>query len=466
VLSLVFTLVNYISSTIAYAETAAIYIVKGLPWLLAFFSIPFLLLVYPNLKIPEKRRKIFAWAISLIFVLGMAVPVFGQVPFLLKFTSEPIVLDTGTGYYSVVFAVNDNSHGFVRYTYDGAEKTVFSQDAGVKRIAKIHAVQIPREELENNSYTVSATRVLQRLSYQNKSSLGKTITGKIYNFKGDQTKKDPRIVSASDWHHYVDGLEKSAANFENVDLYLLMGDYADFYVNEDWVVKFFLKGAAVLTKSETPAIFVRGNHEVRADYDLQDLWRVLGLPGFYYQVRRGNYLFTVLDSVEEHEGRGWREHDGFYDIVPYLHRQMDWFETLEIPKDAYHIVLTHDTDFNSESSGARARYFDILSKQDVRLTVSGHSHSYKVTRGPSGAYTRLEDGGKNTLNGPNGILDIFHVGTPVYCCSLLEFSGDAITVTARDVNGSPVLGWDLREDPSVESETFILEKYPAPVAVQ
>ncbi|MCL2022829.1 MAG: metallophosphoesterase [Oscillospiraceae bacterium] len=427
-----FALVNYVSSTIAKTGVMLQTLQDMLPYLAALLGVPLILLVLPKLK----ARKMISAVLCIVFMLAMLLPVFVSFPLRFSFASEPVVLDVGSDYYSVVFSTNADSHGFVSYKApDGSEKTAYSNDEGVRRIGRIHAVLIPREELENNSYTIHATRVPHVTAYQNRQALGKTIDGKTYHFKGERNIAEPRVISVSDWHWRMKELENAVSSFEQPDLVFLMGDYADFYANDEEVIAYVLKGAAAVTKSEIPAIFVRGNHEVRGNFDMSDLWRKLGLPGYYYQVERGEYMFTVLDCAES-ASYDW-EHDGFYDMLPYLSTQLAWLESL--PENGkYNITLIHDSNFNTEEFGLRGRFEEALNENNTKFVVSGHSHALRVYQNEGKSYSVIEDGGYGRINGPKNILDIFHIGTYTYKCAEIRFEGENVIVTGKDHQGSIV----------------------------
>ncbi|MDR2706187.1 MAG: metallophosphoesterase [Planctomycetaceae bacterium] len=400
-LSLFFWVLNYMIAVQAYLETAYIIIGNRFLFLAALFGIPFLLLYFPNLNISTKNRNIVAIILAVIFVgiLG-SVTIFNVPPFIFQFEAQPVVFDIGTGNYSVVFATNANAQAYVTYTYQGQLKTVYANEAGYKSIGKIHAVKIPRNELDGNQYTAHATRVLERLAYGGK--LGKTISTKTYTLKNTTNVAEPKILAASDWHNRLSLLDSAAGYFkQNADLVIFNGDYADFYVNEQQIIKYFLGGAFLLTGGEIPGIFVRGNHEVRCNEKIEDLGRKIGLTNMYYQVQRGNNLFTIFDTAESEDSDQW-EHDGFYDMVPYFAEQVEWFESLPVPDiSVNNIVLMHDPNFTTTHDKPHAdlkqQFKNTANSFNIDFSVSGHSHAWRIsTPDPNNFnFYRIEDGGRN-----------------------------------------------------------------------
>jgi hypothetical protein len=404
-LSLLFWLINYIMSVEAYMETAFIIIPGIMPYLAALFGVPFLLLCYPNLKIPAKARNITSAVLSVIFAgtLG-ASAVLKAPPVVFAFLSQPVVFDIGAGaggkeYYSVVFSTNADAQGYVTYTHKGVEKTVYANEAGMKAINRIHAVRIPRAELDGNTYTAHAARVLDRLAY-GKLGRAKTIDTKAYTLKDTSNKTNPVIISASDWHGQLPQLKSAADYFrDEADLVIFNGDYADFYINEAQMIKYFLGGAHILTGGEIPGIFVRGNHEVRGNEKVEDIGLKIGLSKLYYQVERSACVFTILDSAEDVLSDRW-EHDGFYDMAPYFNEQMDWFESLPVRNDAFNILLLHYKDFVTPRGDAlydtaAARFKAAANAFNIGLSISGDAHNWIYYRegGNGFNYKRLIDGG-------------------------------------------------------------------------
>ncbi|MDR2643503.1 MAG: metallophosphoesterase [Planctomycetaceae bacterium] len=403
ILSLFFWAVNYMIAVQAYVETAYIILSNRLLFFAVLFGVPFLLLYFPNLKISTRTRNIVAIILTVVFVAVFGVvTIFNVPPFTFQFAVQPVVFDIGTGKYSVVFATNADAQAFVTYTYRGQLKTVYANEAGFKAIGKIHSVKIPRAELDGNQYTAHATRVRERLAYGGK--LGKTISTKTYTLKNTTNVTEPRILVASDWHGRLSLLELAAGYLRqkaDADVVIFNGDYADFYVNEQQIIKYFLGGAFILTGGEIPGIFVRGNHEVRSNEKIEDLGRKIGLTNMYYQVRRGNNLFTIFDTAESEDSDQW-EHDGFYDMLPYFAEQVEWFEGLPAQDNSVNnIILMHDPNFTSEHdkphSDLRQRFRNKANVFRVDFSVSGHSHAWRISEpNPSNFnFYRIEDGGKS-----------------------------------------------------------------------
>ena len=428
VLTLFFGYLNYAMATIVTMEAMFLSLYISAPVIALMVGLPLILLAFPKLK--ARARTVIAAVILLIVGLLVVAPLAGFWP-TLRFETAPLVLDTGTGNYSVVWATNCDAQGYVTYNYNGDEYKVYSTDTGRKKTSDIHAVSIPREHLENNDYSVHSTRVIDDLAYGGK--LGKTIDSEVYSFKGDRGSADINIYTLSDWHNQLELLEKSTSYLDKPDLVLMLGDFADFYVGRQQVIRNIIGGGAIATKSVVPAIFVRGNHEVRGQggRNLKDL---LGLESYYYQVERGSYMFNVIDSAEAHEDDYW-EHLGFDDYKAYLEKELLWFQSLA-PNMLYNIVLAHDTDF-SVFEDLEEAYKNQLASIDAKIVIGGHTHflDLKDEVNNGFGYYRFMDGGTGTLVGKKAICDVFTKTVRTYKASQMTFENNKIYFKGYDENG-------------------------------
>jgi hypothetical protein len=168
-----------------------------------------------------------------------------------------------------------------------------------------------------------------------------------------------------------------------------------------------------LTKGEIPGIFVRGNHEVRGNEKVEDLGRKIGLTNMYYQVRRGNNLFTIFDTAESESGDQW-EHDGFYDMIPYFAEQVEWFEGMPAPDTSVNnIVLMHDPEFTPSHDKPHAdlakRFKDKANTFNIDFSVSGHTHYFRVNEPDPNNFNfyRIEDGGRNGGHKTKTLADVW-----------------------------------------------------------
>ncbi|MDR1940546.1 MAG: metallophosphoesterase [Clostridiales bacterium] len=412
-LSPFFLLVNYVSSTIVIEEATGILLINALPYIISLVAVPVILFALPKLE--AKKRNAIAGVICSVFFACMLMSAFNLFPVGFKFESNPLVLDVGDGTYSVVFATTADSVGYVSYTYQGQKYTVYSEDDGNKKVSKIHSARVPREHLENNAYFVGAQRVYDAIPYG--GLVGKkSITTPTFDFQGDRTKENLKIYTFSDWHDHIEVAEAAASYMESPDLLLMLGDYGDYYIDELQIVRNVIAGGAALTKSVVPAIFSKGNHEARSDGMFQ-IWRELGFQRMYYQVIRGDYRFTVLDSGEN-------DPDEYYEFGDlnayrqYLSIETDWLESLDNDEadEYYDIVISHATHFPTYND-LRARFEQKMIDMKTQLVVGGHSHQLRLNRSRYNNYYTFEDGGQSGSTGTkilNAVLNVATFKTPFW----------------------------------------------------
>lgn len=272
---------------------------------------------------------------------------------------------------------------------------------------RIHHFIVPREEFNGTSYRFTIQE--QRSSLWRNIINGKTIESAVFQFKGDY-KDDLNLLIASDWHNYPEHMLVASSHFLEPDLFLMLGDFATVCQTEDDFILNTLAAGADATKSEIPAIYVRGNHDLEgemADLGCQNL----GLERFYYQVQRGKYLFTVCDSADV-----W---DSILDFDDYRDAQLDWLEALPLQEDGtIHFAAVHIPNFdeNNEHTDKQARYYAALERLGVGMQFSGHWHELLLEQPGSGyleaPFPVLIDGGPIGRSRGN------------YVCSMAQVAAD------------------------------------------
>jgi len=445
-LGLVFQLVNFFGATTARTAALAQTIGGTLLWSGALLGVPFLLLAWPNIKLKSAVKTAISGALAIAFAVAMVI--FLLNPGKPRLVAGPVVFDTGTGNYSIVFATNKDTQGFVRYALGGEEKEVYSTDTVVRRIGKIHAVRVPREELENNRYSFGVREVRYGpMSYTGAFNTGRTVPlGGPVEFKGARDIEHPNILAVTDWHEENAVMQRAVEAFDVIpDFVLLLGDYADYYFSETDIMTALIDGASrAAFGGSIPAIIARANHEVRGNFmGQQRMYQLLGLPGFYYEVERGGYIFTVLDSAEnsEWEHDAW-EHVNQYEAAGYFSRQLDWLESLTPGEEKQRIIVVHDCKFTSEET-LQARFRAALLALGVNVMVSGHSHNYEIIspEWANGTITQFFAGGRGGVAGtgwslpaPLPPLKVIK-GQAAFTAALLNFGKDEILMRGMRTEG-------------------------------
>jgi len=357
------------------------YLLPNLPYLSLALGLPFAFVLYPALK--KTARLILAVLISAAIALPLILIHFlPQEPFAMR--TNPLVLDIGGGSYSVVFATNRESTAYVRYIFEGEEFTVADAFAGRMNIGRVHSFKVPREHLNGNSYHVIAREVLS--SIDSGTEYGAAIKSPAFQFKGDY-KEDLNILMAADWHDQPKKLLAAASNFPEPDLFIMLGDAASFYNTEDEFIINTIAAGADVTKSEIPAVYARGNHEIYGKMT-EIIFPGLGLDSFYYQVRRGGYLFTICDGADWSGDRiDFSEYvrgstNSENDV--YREEQLDWLASLEPGDEAFHFSALHIPDFGNEAQ--RDRFYSELGRLGIDLQFAGNEHALYLDEMNAGRY--------------------------------------------------------------------------------
>ena len=364
-----------------------------LPYFLAGLAAAIFLLLIPF----AKKKRILA-IIAVVVLVGTvcgfaAVSANGRE---VAFAADPVVLDNGDG-FSVVWCTNVDSVGYLEYTYEGRKYTLYdAEDGKYTTDRRVHTVRVPYEHLYGNTYTVSAAKVVKNASRNSK--LGNFITSKGYKFAEKVSGDELKMLSLTDWHEHDDKLYSAAAG-QDYDLLLMMGDAIN-YVNEfDDILDHIVIPGGKLTAGVKPALFVRGNHEVRGKY-AKEIKSVLGMDQYYFTTTYGEINFLVFDGGDT-KPDGEASQGAMNVCDPYREAELTEMESLPVNATGYNVCLCHiplfsreifDGDPRSVKADAQFdRFSAILAHHDVKLLISGHEHILQYEEGD--AYDTLIAGG-------------------------------------------------------------------------
>lgn len=380
---------------------------------IACVTILYMLLILPFIS-SQKRKKFASAFIAVCLAFSVYAAIFPITPY--KLTSGPAVFDNGQG-YSVVFSTNDCGTGYIEYKLNGEAIRLYDENNGRKNgDSIIHTIKVPYEHLNENSYKIGSTRVIDELSYGGRS--GKTVESEEYNF-GGRFNDNINLLTVSDWHTHTELAKRSVSYLGDYDAVVLLGDSSPGLMFEEETAKNILQFASDLTNGSMPVIFARGNHETRGKAAAK-LSEHLGFAKFYFEVSLGNYNFIVLDSGEDKAD----SHSEYGGMVTYEQSRRDmvsWLNSLENPDNKKTIALSHADEICIEedlSAAAKAK----LDSLNTSLLVSGHLH--KSVFKTEGSFPTLIDGGVNAA------------GKGTYVASMLSVSPNGIRVVSIDNTGN------------------------------
>lgn len=336
----------------------------------AFVYISLLFLVLFASFIGEKAGKIFVAFVLVILGLFAVNKFCPLTPY--EFTSEPSVINTGSG-YSIVFSTSDNGTGYVEYSYNGKEYKVYDANGGrLNSDSKIHSINVPYEHLNENSYKIGSVRVLEQYSYG--SNTNKEIISDEYSFDFKDN-NDLTYLVVSDWHTHKDRAYDAVSYIGDYDAVILMGDSSPGVDLEEQVVNNIVVFSGELTKGTMPVLYVRGNHETRGAY-AGNILESLGLNEFYYTAEIGDCTFIALDSGEDKDD-SHPEYGGMTDYNTYRADMITWLENIEIDNNKV-IALSHSWHISDVERELSLKGWDEIDRLGASLMVSGHTHQCRL----------------------------------------------------------------------------------------
>ncbi len=365
IIDIVYTIIVLTSES---GEVASFYLRDSLPLALFFILVPSLAIFLP--KAGKKSKKALVCIVLVICLILGVTAIFPLYPY--KITSDPMVIDNGDG-YSIVFSTNDTGTGYINYTYEDKEYTVYDETTGrLNCDSKIHTVTVPYEHLKDNSYIVGSTRVIEEYSYG--SRLGKEIKSDEYTFSVNESSEQNYLV-ISDWHTHLKMAKKAISYLGEYDGIILMGDATPGLDFEDEFIINTVEFAGNLCGGEIPIIYVRGNHEARGAYSGK-VEEALGLNEFYRINNIGPVSFIVLDSSEDKED-SHVEYGGLDDYSNYRKEMLNWLTNIDIENSKV-IALSHSWKISDVEEDISTNGYQELERLGVRLMISGHTHDCRL----------------------------------------------------------------------------------------
>lgn len=385
---------------------------QGFPYFASAAIIVFLLAVYPHIR-KNSVKKTLAVLVAAGVVLSCFFTLLPISPY--EITSAPMVIDSGSDYYSVVFATNKTGTGYVEYTYNGETVKLYDEAAGrIKGDSTIHTVRVPKAQLDGNSYCVGSVRVIEAYSYG--SRLGKEVRSESYAFSAPSG-ANQTWLSVSDWHTRLEKAYDAVSYAGDYDGVILLGDGAPGLMFEEEIREYIVEFGGKLCGGTVPVVYIRGNHETRGEY-AEKLPDYLGMDSFYYTTDYGDYRFVVLDSGEDKQD-DHPEYGGMVNYAAYRESMVSWLSNLSA-SDKKTVALVHSGDVCIEEDLHESAYASLKSL-GVRQIISGHTHTCEF----------LEQEGLNIY------IDGGH-RDGVFIASKLTFSPDGLLLEAWNDSGDKV----------------------------
>lgn len=337
-----------------------------------------------------------------------------------KFDVDASVFESGDGMYTVIWSTTRPGTGFVTYTYEGEDYTVYDQVGGnILTLDTIHAVRVPKKHIDNNEYTYHSQFVRTKLAYD--AIKGKTIDSKPVKFKGYNGESAVNALILSDIHGEPKPAEKAASYFDcEPSLLILNGDIVSEMVNKTDFLK-ILDYAHLFSKGEIPVAYSRGNHEPRGEFapEMIKYFRTT-TGGLYYTFNYGPVWSVVLDGGEDKED-SHVEYSGLVDFKTYIAEETKWLRNVKPDDSQYQLCVVHKPMMDDQNG---CQWLGILSDMGLDVAVSGHLHRFDLHfYDGSYGYQRMVTGGKDDKSG-------------TYIATMLTFANGEIRAVAYNDNGS------------------------------
>lgn len=203
-----------------------------------------------------------------------------------------------------VFAVGDTYQIFVPVKKESVmwvkigEKCYYDESNGVLRsLSRVHRITVPAKALdEAKKYTVCNQEIKgRRKAYFNKM---KPVEEYEYSFT-PVTGDEVRCYHISDTHNRVEEPIRAAEAFGKIDFLILNGDIPNHCGN----IKYFNSIYEIvgrITGGSIPAVFVRGNHDIRGSYaEIFSEYIPTQNGNTFFTFRVGNVWGLALDCGED-----------------------------------------------------------------------------------------------------------------------------------------------------------------------
>lgn len=341
----------------------------------------------------------------------------------IRITVEPTVFDCGNEYYAVVWATSAKGSGCVKYTYDGEEKTLWDESAGIiKTDDTVHSVLVPKEELQGNKYKVVSEYVGYKYGYN--AGHGKTVESKQYSFGGIPKDDGIKLLCISDIHYMENEMKQSLEYFsdERPDMVVMLGDIVSTLETKSQFTDYLLRDAVYLSKGEIPVVYTRGNHETRGEFGAElSEYLPMETGAFYFTTSFGPLSAIVIDSGEDKED-AHPEYDGLVNFEGYREKEFEWLTSLdksEFENSRYKIAFSHNPKINNHFG---KDWTKPLKELGMDLIVGGHYHKVGFEEGELPVFI---EGGK--------------VGSGIWAASMLILENGTIRMLTIDNSGNTLL---------------------------
>lgn len=306
----------------------------------------------------------------------------------------PYLQEPSSAGVTVMWVTGVPCRSWVEYWTDGSEvRTARAMDEGIMQVGGIHKVRLTGlEQGRRYFYRACSQEVLYYSAYY--KALGDTVRTKTHSFRAwsDRDRAFTAVIF-NDIHRRFATYDTLVRHIpSDPDLVVFNGDCFNDLETGGQIVESLSRYGAAYGSEGVPAIYTKGNHELRGAASLV-LWDYVARPGgrSYGAFSLGDTRFVVLDNGEDKPDDS-PIYYGMNDFGAYRAVQAEFLRQ-EIAsaefRNAARRVLIHHIPIYGRAEGkynpCHPLWHPVLADAPFDIVLNGHQHNYKyVPKGVEG----------------------------------------------------------------------------------
>ncbi|MHC4517934.1 MAG: purple acid phosphatase family protein [Planctomycetota bacterium] len=330
--------------------------------------------------------KLLAIALGLLVLSGQAAAV--------RIVAGPYLQEPAETSMTVMWITDEECTSWVEYGQGRSldEEAYRSRHGLIDACQTVHKVKIrglsPGTQYR---YRVRSTAILE--FDPDEVTFGDTVSSDTFAFTTlSGNAESISFVVMNDIHEkneILTSLVRRAAD-RAYDLVFLNGDILEHVEDQQQIIDHVLAPCTELFASQTPFIYVRGNHDTRGRF-ARMLPDYIGMPDdrYYYAFTHGPVRIIVLDGGENNEDTA-EIYAGLVDFDRYRDAQRQWLMQ-EIWSDAFRsapfrVVVVHMPPGASGHgpNDMHRKWTSLLNEGKLDLMICGHKHRYEIVEPKEG----------------------------------------------------------------------------------
>lgn len=353
---------------------------------------------------------------------------------------KPYLQNPTTDAVSVMFQTRTIAHAWVEYGEDTLNLRRARMEYGGQTICHDIEHKVRLEGLKPGGsyfYRVCAQEILYYGAY--KKIMGNTQTTEFYSFRLPEKKQtDFTALIFNDLHREAETIRLMSGLAESIphDFVLFNGDCIPDPTSRDDAMHMLHRLTSAFHTEQTPAFFVRGNHEIRGFHSAA-LPSLLDQPGgkTYGAFSWGDTRFVILDCGEDKPD----DHPVYYglnDFSAFRQEQSDFLQaemkSQDFKKAKRHILVNHIPLWGcgDKYHPSAELWTPLLKDARFDIALSGHNHRFRYhpTGDISNPFPICIGGGPNASSAT---------------MMVLSKKGNDLTLRVLNTKGEELGAWEL-----------------------